>query len=364
MPGKIELSRCQQAPFGANLPPMNTLKLRTMNHPRFLAVFALFAFSSSASRADDFITYAGKDGPGKGKHLVFLTGDEEYRSEEGLPMLAKILSQRHGFDCTVLFSVNDKGEIDPDNQKSLSNPEALDSADAIVMLLRFRNWPEDIFEHFDAAVARGVPIIGLRTSTHAFNGNDHAKFGKEVLGEQWVSHWGRHKSEATRGVIEPASKGDPIFNGVADVFGDTDVYEAYPPEDARILLRGAVLKGMGHDDPPADYKKNRSTDKQEQGVNDPMMPVAWTRVVKNAAGSENKIFCTTLGAATDLQSEDLRRLVVNSVFWGLGMEVPEKANVDYVDPFHPSKYGFKGYRTGITAADHALGKSLPARDDQ
>ncbi len=327
-------------------------------------VSALCVTAVSAVRADDSITYEGKEGPGKGKHLVFLAGDEEYRSEEGLPMLAKILSQRHGFHCTVLFSVNDEGEIDPDNQKSLSNPEALDKADAIVMLLRFRNWEPEAFKHFDAAVARGVPIIGLRTSTHAFNGNDHGKFGKDVLGEQWVSHWGRHKSEATRGVIEDSAKEEPILRGVIDVFGDSDVYEAYPPEDARVLLRGAVLKGMGHDDPPADYMKKRSTDKQEQGVNDPMMAVAWTRVVKNDAGTENKIFCTTLGAATDLQSEDLRRLVVNAVFWGLGMEVPEKANVEYVDPFHPSKYGFKSFRTGIKPADHALGKSLPAREDQ
>ena len=36
-------------------------------------------------------------------------------------MLAKILSQRHGFNCTVLFSVAPDGTIDPKNTKSLSN---------------------------------------------------------------------------------------------------------------------------------------------------------------------------------------------------------------------------------------------------
>src|SRR4051812_33602691 len=79
---------------------------------------------------------------GKGKHIVFLSGDEEYRSEEGLPMLAKILSQRHGFKCTVLFALDADGTINPENTHSLPDAEALDSADAIVMLLRYRAWPD------------------------------------------------------------------------------------------------------------------------------------------------------------------------------------------------------------------------------
>ncbi len=81
---------------------------------------------------------AAPNGPGAGRHLVFLTGDEEYRSEEGLPMLAKILSQRHGFRCTVLFALNPDGTINPDNNRSVPNSEALDSADGIGLGLRFR----------------------------------------------------------------------------------------------------------------------------------------------------------------------------------------------------------------------------------
>src|SRR6185503_17214514 len=213
---------------------------------------------------------------------------------------------------------------------------------------------------------RGVPMVALRTSTHAFNypGSNPLKsynqFGKKVLGEEWVSHWGNHKKEATRGIIEAAARNDPILRGVADIFGDTDVYEANPPADAKILVRGQVLKGMSPGDPPADYKKKRATDKQEQSVNDPMMPVAWTRLYANEKGKQNKVFCTTMGAATDLQNEGLRRLVVNAVYWGLGMDVPAKAEVAYVDDFKPTMYGFKGHRRGLTPADHALGKVLPA----
>src|SRR5262249_35071192 len=156
--------------------------------------------------AADFITYEPKSGPGQGKHIVFLAGDEEYRSEEGLPMLAKILSQRHGFRCTVLFpfSYMEEGVIDPENQSSLPGAGALVGADAIVMLLRYRTWPDAETKYFASAVRRGVPIIALRTSTHAFNFTRSTptryfsfnKFGKDVLGESWVNHWGNHKNEA------------------------------------------------------------------------------------------------------------------------------------------------------------------------
>ncbi|MGH7947470.1 MAG: hypothetical protein ACREF9_21055, partial [Opitutaceae bacterium] len=175
----------------------------------------------------------------------------------------------------------------------------------------------------------------------------------------WISHWGKHKVEATRGVIEPAAKNDPLLRGVTDVFGNSDVYEAYPPADAIILLRGLVLKGMSPTDAPADYSKPRATDKQPQGVNSPAMPVAWTRVHTNDAGRQNKVFTTTLGAATDLENESLRRLVVNAVFWGLGLEVPSKADVRVVDPYQPKMYGFRGYRVGLKPSDYALGKTVP-----
>ena len=317
-----------------------------------LALAAAVSLSTSWA-ANDYIEFQGKEGPGKGKNIVFLSGDEEYRSEESLPMLAKLLAERHGFHCTVLFSLaaDGSGTIDPNNGASISHPEALDSADAIVMLMRFRHWPDEVRKHFTDAVDRGVPIVGLRTATHAFNDKALGNFGKEVLGEKWVNHWGHHKAEATRGVLEASAKGNPVLNGVTELFVTTDVYEAYPPADATILVRGQVLKGMNPTDEPADYKKKRATDKLEQGVNDPMMPIAWTREVPGNAGKTNRILCTTMGAATDLLNESLRRMVVNGVYWGLKLDVPAKADVDFVGEYHPTMYGFNGFKKGVKPAD-------------
>jgi putative membrane-bound dehydrogenase-like protein len=313
-----------------------------------------------------WVEYPGKLGAGQGKHVVFLSGDEEYRSEEGLPMLAKILSQRHGFKCTVLFAVDPKtGEIDPNNRSSLPGSEALDTADAVVMLVRFRTWPAEAMARFVKCYEAGKPIIALRTSTHPFAYPDDSayrafnNFGEDVLGEGWVSHWGRHKVEATRGVVAAGAERHPILRGVSDLFGDTDVYEAHPPGDAEILVRGQVLSGMTPDSPPATYRKKRSTDGAEQGVNSPMMPIAWIRQHKNQAGTTNRIFCTTMGAATDLQSDGLRRLVINAVYWGLEMEVPRNADVELVGQYEPSAYGFDGFRRGMRPADFALESAAP-----
>ena len=319
------------------------------------------------------VSYTATSGAGRGKHVVFLSGDEEYRGEEGLPMLAKILSQRHGFKCTVLFSVDPDGTINPKATKSLSDPATLDSADAVVMLLRFRAWPDEDMARFDAFLRAGKPIVALRTSTHAFNGfpkgsawetwnyNNQGGFGKRVLGETWLTHWGKHKVEATRGAIEPGQRDSPLLRGITEIFGDTDVYEAYPPADATILVRGIVLQTLLPGAPPADYRKARSTDKEQQGVNDPAMPVVWTRLNKNANGSTNKILTSTMGSATDLENEGMRRLVVNGVFWGLGMDVPARADVTYVDEYTPSFYGFDGFRKGLRASDFELGKKVPGQ---
>ena len=329
------------------------------------ALLAVSVFTATALAADEqWITYEGKAGPAKGRHIVLLAGDEEYRSEEALPMLAKLLSQRHGFTTTVLFAINkETGEIDPNTADNEPGIEALDKADLVITSLRYRRWPDEQMRHFADYVKAGKPVIGLRTSTHAFNGikGEFAPFnafGKKVLGEGWVNHWGGHKREATRGVIESGAKDDVLFRGVSDIFGDTDVYEAYPIADAKILVRGVVLKGMKPGNEPADYKKKRATDKAEQGINDPAMPVVWTRVNDNEFGKGNKVLCTTLGSATDLQNEGLRRLIVNAAYAFTGLEVPAKANVEYVDPYQPLFYGFNGYRKGLKVSDQALGKVL------
>jgi len=336
---------------------------------RILALLSLIILPLTATAQ---VVYEGADGPGKGKHIVLISGDEEYRSEEALPMLGKLLSQRHGFKCSVLFSMDADGTINPNNGTSVTGIEALDSADLCILLLRFRHWPDAQMKHFDDYLKSGKPIIALRTSTHAFNITDKASaygkyswtaseatgwkggFGKAVLGETWVSHWGVHKKEATKGIIQEAAASDPILRGVSDLFGDTDVYEAAPPPDAKILVRGQVLTGMTPDSAPADYEKKDKSGKVLGKINDPMQPVIWTREFMNEAGSANKILCSTMGSATDLKNEGLRRLVVNACYTFAGLEVPERASAEIVGDYVPTFYGFDGFIKGVKPEAHVL----------
>src|SRR5215213_635201 len=130
---------------------------------RFLPLLALLALAPARAEDKQYVVYEGKDGPGKGKTIVFLSGDEEYRSEEGLPQLAKILSERHGFRSVVLFAINPQtGDIDPNTVNNIPGIEALDQADGCVMLLRFRQLPDEQMKHFVDYLNAGKPIVALR----------------------------------------------------------------------------------------------------------------------------------------------------------------------------------------------------------
>lgn len=334
---------------------------------RLLSAFALALLSLGAGsfslRAADWVVYEGKSGPGNGKHVVLMSGDEEYRSEEGLPMLAKILAERHGFKCTVLFSIRTSdGTIDPVTQTNTPGMEALDTADLCIMSLRFRELPDAQMKHFVDYLNAGKPILAMRTSTHAFayernKQSPYAKFdwhskdwtggfGQQVLGDTWVNHHGNHGHESTRGVIVESAKSNPILRGVSDLWGPTDVYSiAHLPADANVLVMGQVLTGMKPTDPPLDGPKNH-----------PMMPLVWTREYRGETGNRCKIFTTTMGAAVDLQCEDLRRLFVNASYWAVGLEdkIPAKANVDYVGEYKPLWFGFGKYAKGVKPADLAV----------
>ena len=323
----------------------------------FLLAISLAACSALA--ADPWIVFQGKDGPGKGKKIVLVSGDEEYRSEEGLPQLAKILSERHGFTCTVLFSINPKdGTIDPNFTGNIPGLEALKDADLMIIQTRFRDLPDEQMKHVADYIDAGKPIIGMRTATHAFsipNGKTYSKFswngsvegwkggfGRQILGETWVNHWGHHGAQSTRGIIAPGQENNPLVRGCQDIWGPTDVYEVHLGSECTPIILGEVLEGMKPSDPPLKNEKNN-----------PLMPVAWTKSYKGSNGQSGKTFTTTMGAATDLQSEGLRRLLVNASYWCTGMEVPEKANVDLVGEYHPTPFGFNGSKKGMKPEDYS-----------
>jgi hypothetical protein len=338
--------------------------MKIIRHLSTFMVLWQFALTGWMQAADG-VVYPGKTGPGQGKHIVFLAGDEEYRSEEGLPMLAKILAVRHGFKCTVVFAINPAdGTIDPLTLTNMPGVAALDSADLCVLGLRFRELPDPQMKHFVDYLNAGKPIIALRTSTHAFKydlnkASPYAKydwhstawpggFGQQVLGETWVDHHGSHGKESTHGVVNEAFKDQPVLRGVTDVWCPTDVYAVtHLPKNVTVLLWGQVLTGMKPTDPPVEGTKNH-----------PLMPLVWLRDYTGENGKTSKVFTTTMGAAVDLENEGLRRLLVNAAYWAVGLEgqIPAKANADYVGDYKPGWFGFGKFKPGLKPEDLALAR--------
>jgi type 1 glutamine amidotransferase len=331
-----------------------------------VACIALGIFGQSAAAPPPWVVLDGGDGPGKGRHIVLVSGDEEYRSEEGLPMLAKILAKHHGFRCTVLFAIDpETGLIDPDNQNNIPGLQALQTADLMIVHTRFRDLPDDQMRHFAEYIESGRPVVGIRAAVAAFHIPDQSKtyakygyrsqiegwqggFGQQILGMTWISHHGHHGRESTRGIIAPGQQNHPIVRGCDDIWGPTDVYTTpLPlPGDSQALVLGQVLQAMEPHDRPVTGTKNN-----------PMMPIAWTKTYRGSAGEIGRVFTSTMGAATDLQSEGLRRLLVNATYWCLGMEkqIPARAVVETVGPYQPTPFGFGGFRREVKPSDHAWG---------
>ena len=202
----------------------------------------------------------------------------------------------------------------------------------------------------------GKPIVALRTSTHPFNyqkrkDSPYAKYswrskdpeggyGRLVLGETWVNHWGAHQKESTRGVIADGTERHPILRGVTDIWGESDVYEITTLSgDSKPLVMGQVLTSMEKGSAPKADKK--------------MMPVAWTKTYTGESGKTARVFTTTMGHAGDFTNEGFRRMVVNACYWALSMEKrsPSRSKVDLVGEYKPSPIGFAKGGTGRKPAD-------------
>jgi hypothetical protein len=351
------------------------MNLRTFSLGALWSATTLCSLLASATAQ---VVFEPKPGPGMGKEVVFVLGDDEYFSEEGGPLLARILAEKHGFRTTLCFSTHpETGVIAQSEKTNIPGLESLRKADLMVVFTRFRMLQDaqmrEIVEYLDS----GRPVIGLRTATHAFaypsnsespyakyswnnkNPDFEGGFGRQVLGETWVSHWGAHGKQATRGIVAPGAGQHPILRGIGDgdIFGPTDVYEVRLPllPGAVPLVLGQVLKSMDLKDEPVGPETDAKTGKTKE-KNQPMLPVAWVRTYRGASGKEGRVFASTMGGKMsgkrDWDSEGFRRLFVNAAYWCTGLEgsIPGKSDVEPVG-------STEAFKRGVKAAD-ALRETL------
>ncbi|MEJ6579535.1 MAG: ThuA domain-containing protein [Akkermansiaceae bacterium] len=329
---------------------------------RTLSLFATIsgAFAHPVPESPQWITYSGDEGPGQGKHIVLIAADQEYRSEQAMPMMAKILSKHHGFDCTVLFGVNEKGEVDPTmpvypekgkeaefKTHSIPGLKHLASADLVIFFPRLLSLPEDQKELIVTYLDSGKPIMALRTANHGFRGalpyqldGKNVNFGDDILGGSFMGHHGRWHADSTRGTVVEEMKAHPVVRGVTDIWGPSDVYRTYKegtslPEGCTALVWGQPLMARQQDDEPNPKKEP--------------LPVAWIKNWKTSTGKSARVFHSTMGSARDLQSAGLRRLVINAAYWGMGLEdkITPDRSVEIVGPYVPLSSGFNYEELGV-----------------
>lgn len=316
------------------------------------------------------VVYRGTEGPGAGKQLVLIAGDHEYRSEELLPALGRILARRLGFQASVFFTLDSAGFIEP-GSSNIGGLEALRTADLLILAIRFQDFPADQMQHIVDYLDRGGPVIGLRTATHAFRiasgpfakyswdyqGADYPfGFGEQVLGETWIAHWGTNHEQSSRIVPRPEQLAHPIFRGVREIHAQSGGYEAHPVEGSEVLALGQILNGMTPN-APADTTK-------------PELPVVWTRTYQGVAGQRGRVFTSTHGASEDLLDPGFRRMLVNATLWALGMDsvITPDLDVSFVGPYQPVTFSFDGYRRGVRPSDLAgwdtpiMSPDRPTRD--
>ena len=260
-------------------------------------------------------------------HVVFVTGDDEYRSEITMPMIAAILEKAHGLRTSIAYA-----RPRPQTKDNIEGLEALASADLMVMYTRFRALPDAQLQHILKFTESRRPMIGLRTSTHAFQypeGSAHRDlndgFGRDVFGQKWIVHHGHRSS--TDVAIHPAHASHPILRGIAPFRARSWLYHVAPLNgDNTVLLDGTSV----------------DSERASRAAEFPLtQPVAWTREYKGA-----RVFFTTLGHPKDFEEESMRRLLINAVLWGLGREIPRggadaRVQGTYVAPetFDLSKVG-------------------------
>jgi hypothetical protein len=238
--------------------------------------------------------------------IVFVTGDDEYRSREVLEPYAKMLRERYKFRMIYIKDFAPGGDLAPNKDpqpRDFPELEQIKQADLLVVFMRFRAWKPNSLKHFIDYFEAGKPAIGIRTTTHAF-WRDRT-FSPKYFG----GHYKTHNTDHMVGQVNPDQAGHPIARGVQKKFhsAENGPYVSTP------LSEGAVpiVLSYGHD--------RKVGTVGNDSYDSPTFPIAWEFSYKGGRRS-----MITLGndRSNDHEWDVMLNLFYNSVFWSLGYEVP------------------------------------------
>ena len=205
--------------------------------------------------------------------IHMISGSGEYKSEASLKEFAQHLEEN--YDVTVTASWG------KDGVKELENLEALKDAELMLVFARRMKLGEEQMEIIRNHWQKGMPIVGIRTASHAFSREDNDVFDLEVLGNNYQGH---HGGEEVKVANVPRQKEHPVLAGVGP-FTSTKLYKCGElPASTTVLQTGDIGK--------ANY------------------PVTLVNEYKGG-----RVFYTSLGVPEDFQDANFRRLLTNAIFW-------------------------------------------------
>ena len=243
-------------------------------------------------------------------HIVLVVGTTHYSPELSMPLLAKEL-ERFGFRTTVVM-----GDGDPEKKTEnvLPGIEALNTADAAILFMRFLKLPDDEWMHLENYVKSGKPIIALRTTSHSFKyDRSHPRFawnddfGRLVMGTPYIVH----QSGTTEVKVVKKHSTHPVMANVTEL--------EWTSEGTLYLTRleaGCIPLMVG-----TGTGKKRLVEKSfgPVSVNESESDiVAWAW--QNQWGG--KVFGTSFGHPADFANSGFTRMIVNSVHWAVDRPLP------------------------------------------
>jgi type 1 glutamine amidotransferase len=317
------------------------MRVLTPLHTFLIVALVLLLAACRAEPKDPAPASSPEDQP----FIVFVTGDEEYRSEESMPMLARMLEREMGVRTRVCYALDSAGYVNPNINDNIVGLEALDSADMMVMFTRWRALPDDQAKHILDFAESGKPMVGFRTATHAFLYKDDSlrqhlnnEWPTKVFGQQWITHHGHFEdgnAPLTSVTLVEGKADHPILRGVEPMEAYSWLYH----------VDGGEWELYGDSDPLLTGRSLRSNHEEAGRLDEfPLTnPVAWTKTYTGTSEKAARVFFTTLGHPYDFKSESMRKLAMNGVAWAMGRE--DNIPADGFDPtivgtYDPNNSGF------------------------
>jgi type 1 glutamine amidotransferase/rhodanese-related sulfurtransferase len=256
--------------------------------------------------------------------VVIISGEYEYGSRMTLGKLADQLKAVPGLEVTFLQRAE---------TEHIPGIEAVAHADLLITFIRRMTLPESELKIIQDYLRSGHPLLGLRTTCHAFQ--NWKEFDHEVLGGNYQDHY-RPNFHARHHVVE-GMRDDPRVAGVPSEYTSSGtLYKVSPlAADTQLLIYGTLDNLPGAKE-----------------------PVAWTRMYHGG-----RIYFTSLGDPDDFTQPALLNVLADAMAWTLqDPSLQTSVHLAPIEDLPPSPFEATAMKQFVTFGSYTVMDVRPAAD--